>query len=306
MRKLLLGCCWAAASAAAGASCRRFIICATTRWLSWSASCHMIRRAWRTAAQWATQIPLVPPPPSAGGTIISGAAATTAAAKGRIPGRRSDEYLRRCTLEIASTQPLVLVARDFVSAAECAAIVQFAVRQGSPVRGGGARPRDLKYELSMWPAAGLVGSRHEDALETAEAADSGYCESEHVLLESVYRRIDDIVGIERHPAEQGPRVHFSASPDDYTVYTEAAHTRMPIGLHVDTNLEATYATAILYLNTLPQPAGDGATVFPCACPVMNHDDDSGGDDAAKLAAGKLLLVERLRHTRDIGGADDAG
>ena len=61
--------------------------------------------------------------------------------------------LRRCSsLEILSTNLPVLIPHDFLDHAECGAVIETAKVEGRAMMGGGADPRDIKYNLSMWPS----------------------------------------------------------------------------------------------------------------------------------------------------------
>jgi hypothetical protein len=162
-------------------------------------------------------------------------------------------------LELESLEPLVIVDRSFLTKCECDAVIAAAKQNGVGFRTSMAN-ENKKWTLSAWPMeeAGL------------------HCE----LLESVYQRIDDICGPSRSNVESLPKVHYFAPTDSQ------GPRRMPVGVHVDTNARPfRYVTAIIYLSTILQPAGDGATVFPCA----------QASSSLKQAA-EELLEEQILHT----------
>ena len=63
--------------------------------------------------------------------------------------------------------------------------------------------------------------------------------------------------------------------------------KLGLQVHVDTNSSGTYATAILYLSTLPQPGGDGATVFPLAAAAVPAAATPTTTRAAQAATGGM-------------------
>jgi len=61
--------------------------------------------------------------------------------------------------------------------------------------------------------------------------------------------------------------------------------RTPVGLHVDSNGRPfRFVTVIIYLATLPQPSGDGATIFPCADGNFNDETREVGQELLKQGA----------------------
>eukprot|EP00439_Symbiodinium_sp_Y106_P056612 s247_g7.t4 len=145
---------------------------------------------------------------------------------------------RECLVVKKSSEPLLFVCHDFLDKRTCADIIHAAKSFGkaTPVCG-----EDVKYEMPLWP-------------EEHPGLDPGVCRQ----LELIYRRLDLLCGTPRRPDEQPPRVHFQAPHG-------AVSQRMLSGLHLDTNgAPHRFVTALVYLDTLPQPQGDGATVFPCA------------------------------------------
>jgi hypothetical protein len=164
------------------------------------------------------------------------------------------------SMDVASHYPLVLVDRNFLALEECKAIIDLARQEGRTF-GTSSSNRDTKYEMTAWP-------------------------EQESLLESVYERVDAICGPSRSSDETMPKVHFYG-PDP------SNGPRMPSGLHVDTNARPyRYVTAIIYLSTVP-PAGDGATVFPCA---NNSKSATASESTPLSASADELLREQVLHT----------
>eukprot|EP00927_Polykrikos_kofoidii_P067771 TRINITY_DN63212_c0_g1_i1.p1 TRINITY_DN63212_c0_g1~~TRINITY_DN63212_c0_g1_i1.p1 ORF type:complete len:385 (+),score=47.79 TRINITY_DN63212_c0_g1_i1:168-1322(+) len=186
---------------------------------------------------------------------------------------------RDCALQVLSDLPLVYVCSDFARADECALVIDAARRFGCVQT---SDVNEVKYEMDPYPL-------HNQRLSPATQS----------VLESIYGRIDALCGVERHTAEQPPRVHHY-SPSRFTVggpakvsasAASAKAERMKWGVHLDTNGRPwRFATAILYLASLPK-AADGATVFPCS-----------GDEVARLA-GEALCKADQQHTGNIFDED---
>ncbi|CAE7334499.1 yrrM [Symbiodinium natans] len=177
---------------------------------------------------------------------------------------------RECLLVQLSQQPLLFVCQDFLSRRSSSDIIHAAKSFGkaAPVFG-----EDVKYEMPLWP-------------EEQQGLDQHLREE----LELVYRRLDLLCGTPRRRDEHPPRVHFQAPRRG------APRPRMPSGLHLDTNgAPHRFVTALVYLDTLPQPEGDGATVFPCA---------SGEPPEVQVSkrareAGEVLWREGGLHTKNL-------
>jgi len=80
-------------------------------------------------------------------------------------------------------------------------------------------------------------------------------------------------------------------------------------LHVDTNGRPwRYVTAIIYLTTVP-PAGDGATIFPCASPVGSSVEGARRHSCVVAtearAAGEHLVKEGTLHSGTLVDPDHA-
>lgn len=147
-----------------------------------------------------------------------------------------ENFEKECYVLKKCEQPLIFAAPNFVEKSVCVNLIRAAKMYGKAVPQFG---HDVKYEMPQWPE-----------LHTEMDSDTAR------ELESIYRRLDCLCGTERRCDEQLPRVHFQA-PD-------MAKSRMPQGLHLDTNgAPHRYVTALIYLDTLPA-SGDGATTFPCA------------------------------------------
>ena len=75
----------------------------------------------------------------------------------------------------------------------------------------------------------------------------------------------------------------------FSQFSGGRSSRLPSGLHLDTNgAPFRFCTALIYLDTLPQPSGDGATVFPCA---QNEARSLGGRRGpAGVSAVKILTT----------------
>eukprot|EP00035_Acanthoeca_spectabilis_P032781 m.20399 g.20399 ORF g.20399 m.20399 type:complete len:344 (-) comp5565_c0_seq2:2785-3816(-) len=233
-------------------------------------------RALKKLGHWVAQVPLVPP------------VAGTAAPLQREPPtpRKLDNF------SILSRQPLILEARGFISPNECQMVIDSAQIDGRrmmAIEGNGA----TKYELSQWP------------LQDCHKASSDSVLSRSRLLDSIYNRIDHVIGISRYSEEVPPKIHhYSEHCEDPSAEdVPGTNSRMPTGLHVDTNAVGTYATAILYLSTL-DATSDGATVFPCC-----HEPDEGRSCRVEQAqsAGAALWQDDAVHTgqASVGGAGAA-
>eukprot|EP01051_Picozoa_sp_SAG22_P017619 SAG22_NODE_2763_length_2230_cov_1.861098_2_plen_395_part_00 len=234
----------------------------------------MLRRAALKVVHWISQVPLLPPPPSSAMHPHQRAAISDECAK-RLARAVAG---RPASLRLLSQDPLVLVADDFLTPAECALVIDFARSEGGQMMAGEVDSRDMKFDLGMWPEVNYSDS----ALQ----------------LEAIYQRIDGLLGVPRQPTEVAPKVAYSAPRPGGGV--QAAGRRMPIGLHVDTNAVFTYATAIVYLSSVPQPGGDGATVFPIAtavgAPPAAADQAAEDPAGTKRGAGQALLFEQVLHT----------
>jgi hypothetical protein len=228
-----------------------------------------VGRVLRKLGHWVTQIPLVPPPP--GATTSVHAALGPRILPLPAAGTVEQPALR---LDVLSTEPLILEARDFITPAECNAVIEHAQTEGRPMMGtAGCGMR--KFELSPWP------SQH------VGADDGGLANTRALLLESIYDRIDRIVGVVRYGDEVPPKVHHYQHASNGVAPSPTAaphHDRMPLGLHVDTNAVGTYCTAILYLTTLAQPIADGATVFPCVQTGVTAASPASGGSAMPAGA----------------------
>lgn len=245
-----------------------------------------LRRRLRQLGNFLAQVSLVPPPPAAA------AAATAASRHGAAAAIGAPGELDRgppLVLELVSRSPLILTARAFATASECVAMISTARLDGRAMMS--SDPRDRKFELDPWPSTGAAvdalpdppahptthrgGGSGERGTARADAADSsgasngcaagGGAAERAALMESVFDRIDGLLGAARQPFEVPPKMHFKAAGHGAEVIGggPGCTARMPLGVHVDTNSSGTYATAILYLTSLP-PGGDGATVFPLA------------------------------------------
>ena len=105
---------------------------------SW-ATAGAMRRAALKVGHWLSQIEFVPPPRPAG--------AVASAPAGAVRPPPPPPLRAGCTLEVASTLPLVLIARGFLGPSECAAVIEAAKAVGRPMMAGAADPRDMKYVL---------------------------------------------------------------------------------------------------------------------------------------------------------------
>mmetsp|Transcript_14245 Transcript_14245/g.26473 ORF Transcript_14245/g.26473 Transcript_14245/m.26473 type:complete len:393 (-) Transcript_14245:49-1227(-) len=199
-------------------------------------------------------------------------------------------WSRECLLKPVSASPLIFVAENFLDKDTCVAIVEAARKYGKPVPMLGS---DVKYDLPMWP------HRHNMP------------EDQQTLLESVFTRIDALCGTARHAIEQPPRVHFLAERRAAMTQGPGTSPRVPSGLHIDTNGSPfRFATAIVYLETLPQPAGDGATVFPCVSRGASNRFGSPGtvclqskDISSTRTAAEALLNSGALHTANLPDKD---
>lgn len=195
-------------------------------------------------------------------------------------------WSRECILKPVSMSPLIFVADGFLDRDTCGAIVETARTHGKPVPMIGS---DVKYDLPMWPEG-------NDKMPIQQ----------QTLLESVFTRIDALCGTARHSIEQPPRVHFLAQKQDASMHSPGTSSRVPSGLHIDTNGSPfRFATAIVYLETLPQPAGDGATVFPCVSMGATEGDSPANleDMPSRMNAAEALLKSGALHTANLPDKD---
>ena len=283
----------------------------------------MIRRGMLKGMHWLSQISLVPPPPGSLARPRQGPTAAEMAATRKAAATQ---------LEMLSEQPLVFISKGFLSLEECAAVIKGSRKDGIPMKGSsGPHARDTKYELDMWPTTTTATATATPAATpaaggaaaaTANDPATGGCGAaipvcHNTVLESAYARLDALFNFARQHDEVCPKVHFSAPPNTIPPHLRptpskstggsgcddglpgmGSSTRMPLGLHVDTNAVGTYATAILYLSTLAQPTEDGATVFPCATPTSAT---PGAAPSAAVAAAQALLKEHVLHTEHTHG-----
>lgn len=178
------------------------------------------------------------------------------------------DFKRECVLQTLSSSPLIVVAHDFLDPAICRTIIEAAKKHGRPHYD--MNNVDVKYDM-------------DDKCDFNGAHQR--------LLQSVNNRVDALCGTNLvdlprtwNPEDDPPRVHFQ-SP----LRTSADGVRTPLGLHVDTNGRPfRFVTVIIYLATLPQQSGDGATIFPCA--------DVGGNGKTR-EIGYELIKGGAEHTR---------
>ena len=268
-----------------------------------STAFHRVRGA---VSQLLSQVSLLPP------THLGRSGAAPKVAQHHV--RREHALAPGCSLQVVSQRPLVLVAHGFLGADDCASIVSVAMNQRIGGAGGANKDPKVRHgDRIRLPPFPLV---HQHAGMPTGATDAirGMDGDDSALLESVYGRIDALCGAPRWDGESSPpKVHFygGCSGGDLPLPHTRAGERMPLGLHVDVNASPfRFATAILYLSTLPQPCGDGATVFPCAADVASRSGSQdgcgsggGNGDCTALAqsnaarkAGATLLARNVVHT----------
>jgi hypothetical protein len=207
----------------------------------------------RKAWQALSQVPLLPPTP-----------ATWAVQ----PTKRFTKVPPPTALKQISERPLVFVHDNFVSADDCAAIREAALA----LRPENEYDGKQLVELPPWPDTEGTAVPHAD------------------VIESVFSRIDRVMGMERHAEEVRPKVHeyrpAAVACADAAAAAAGVARFDPLvsGFHVDINARPyRFATAILYLSTTSD--GSGATIFPCA-----------SSNTTAINAATDLLASGIYHT----------
>lgn len=167
-------------------------------------------------------------------------------------------------LNIISYQPLVIDFPEFLTLAECRALICAAMRCAGD---------SAAYQ-----------SAHENF--HIDPTDKRLLPGEVAALQKVLTHVERLLDTPAHSGEVPPRCGF-------TPCSGGEGRTLPLGLHVDSNRkERRFATAIVYLATL-LPKADGATVFPCA--------KASPESAAAREAAVRLLAEGCAHTLDVAG-----
>eukprot|EP00746_Dinoflagellata_sp_MGD_P027818 gnl/MRDRNA2_/MRDRNA2_165726_c0_seq1.p1 gnl/MRDRNA2_/MRDRNA2_165726_c0~~gnl/MRDRNA2_/MRDRNA2_165726_c0_seq1.p1 ORF type:complete len:392 (+),score=47.53 gnl/MRDRNA2_/MRDRNA2_165726_c0_seq1:42-1178(+) len=183
-------------------------------------------------------------------------------------------WTRECILRTVSSSPFIVVAEDFLDFSSCMAIIETAKNKGHP-----------KYALNNVDVKYLMDSTCQLDSEQKK------------LMECVNSRVNALCGTNLpdlprtwNPKDDPPQVHFLSPQGSSRISNRCMRT--PVGLHVDSNGRPfRFVTVIIYLATLPQPSGDGATIFPCADVNLN-------DKTREV--GRELLKEGIEHTTILG------